>query len=84
MVHFKEFIILFGKCCSHENFRINHPNLLVYHATHTYLYTDIYSMTLNQIFSLRAEGSFKSSILQFSFNYACDLPQSNFNSSFTV
>lgn len=41
-------------------------------------------MTLNQILSLRAEGSFKSSILQFSFNYARDLPQNNFNSSFAV
>lgn len=84
MVHFKEFLILFGKCDSHENFWINHPNLLVYRARHAYLYAGIYSMTLNQIFSLRAEGSFKSSILQFSFNYACVLPQSNFNRSFAV
>lgn len=50
----------------------------------TCLYADIYSMTLNQILSLRAEGSFKSSILQFSFNYAYGLSQNNFNSSFTV
>lgn len=34
-----------------------------------HLYVDIYSMTLNQIFSLRAESIFKSSILQFSLNY---------------
>lgn len=46
-----------------------------------YLYADIYFMTLNQIFSLRAEGTFKSSILQFSLNYTYNLPQSNFKVS---
>lgn len=46
-----------------------------------YLYVDIYFMTLNQIFSLRAEGNFKSSILQFPLNYACNLPQSHFKIS---
>lgn len=79
MVHFKEFLILFGKCCSHENFWINQAK---YHARDIYLYVDVYSITMNQIFSSRDEGSFNSSILQFSFNYACDLPRSDFSSSF--
>lgn len=46
-----------------------------------HFYVDIYSMTLNQILSLRAEGVFKSSILQFSLDYACNLPQSSFKVS---
>lgn len=45
------------------------------------LYADIYFMTLTQIFSLRPEGILKSSILQFSLNYVCNLPQSNFKVS---
>lgn len=46
-----------------------------------HLYVGIYSMTLNQIFSLSAEGIFKTSILQFPLNYACYLPQSGFKVS---
>lgn len=46
-----------------------------------HLYVDIYSVTLNQIFSPRVEGNFKSSILQFPLNYACNLPQSSFKIS---
>lgn len=50
----------------------------------TDIYTDIHAAILNQAYSPRAEGRFKSSILQLSLNYAYDLPRSNFNSCSTA
>lgn len=72
----KIFKILFGKP-SLENVW---TSFLAYHLRHTDIYTDIHTVILNQTYSPRAEGRLKSSILQLPFNYAYDLPQSNFTS----